>query len=212
MNYEQRKRLDALLGRKARPVIDYNREFRCLDRRARWIENASCGLRVAGTCEEILGHRYAGAWYVDHSQSDTCEGAVLQMPARHGEPRYFAAVTDPYNADCYIVDMDATDDKEEAARWANDFAERYAEDCREDDARQIVEDAYLDAREAIRDARAQHRAIVAELRAARTSVSPAAWPTLCEAIRERMAALRHSVAAECKRIRAIDENPHILFY
>jgi hypothetical protein len=203
MNYEQRQRLDALLGRKARPVIDYNPESRSPGRRTRWIENASRGLRITGTSEQILGRRYAGAWYVDNFQSDTCKGTVLQMPARHGESRYFAAVTDPWNADCYIVDMDATNDKEEAARWANDFAERYAEDCREDDARQHVEMAAEDAHEAIRTARAQHRAIVAELRAARAAVSPAAWPTLCGAIHARLAALRDSVAAERKRLQEI---------
>ena len=99
--------------------------------RYRWVENVSDGLRHVGASHDLVRLRHTG-WFVNEFQDETVHGEVYQMPARGGVARYVPAVNDPDNDDCAVLDFHSvTDDKEEAARWADQMAENYAERERE---------------------------------------------------------------------------------
>ena len=89
-------------------------------RRLRWIENASAGLRVVGAADSIIRLRHTG-WYLDpFGDGETARGYVLQLPARKGVSQYVPAILDANNPDCYVAEFaDVTDDKEDAARFAD---------------------------------------------------------------------------------------------
>lgn len=133
--------------------------------RYRWVENASKGLRYVGKSSEIIKLRHTG-WYVDNFQDETVHGKVFQLPARNGSPQYIPAVNDPCNDDAYVMDFHSvTDDKEDAARWADHMAERYAEDARIDQAKQDAEIRLEEIETEITDIYQDFRRIAKELRA-----------------------------------------------
>lgn len=170
-------------------------------RRCRVVENASAGgLRVIER-----GARDATGWYVDNYQSDVTAAALIQLPARDGAPLYLAACTDPWNADCYIVDCELETDRRDAERSAAGLAKHYAETCREDDAKQMAEMQIDDARDAIKAARAAHTALAAEIHAARAA-GAAAGPNVCAALRARLVSLRDDVRDARRIIKERQDN------
>lgn len=183
----------------------YNPETKAFGDRVRWIEHASRGLRVsaANDCiESSRSYRMPRGYYVDSFQSDTTAPAVIQMPARDGEPRYFAATSDPWNADCYIVAMDPYSDAAEAARAAHHIAESYAESCRDDDIRWHAERQIEECRETITRNRTKARALMAELRH-----GPRVGAATCDALREHVARLRAESRDARDRIETLIEEP-----
>lgn len=99
--------------------------------RYRWVENVTDGLRKVGDADDLVRLNHTG-WYTDNWQDETVKGEVYQMPARDGKPVYIPAVNDPCNDDCACLDFTSTtDDKEDAARWADSMAESWAERERE---------------------------------------------------------------------------------
>lgn len=185
----------------------------------RWVEGVHSGLgniRIACANATKEVSRDAAGYFTDNDCGDATQGAVLQLPSRGGTLLLVPAATDPWNRGMYLADfgnvqredVPAFDGWErdaferamrDAMRAADSLAERYAEDCRDDDARQRAEMDIADARETITDCRLRLRALAAELRTVnlpaaicaelRTGVqriraeSHAAWQT----IRERQA-------------------------
>lgn len=230
MNYEQRKRLDTLLGRKPRPAIDYNPEWSpsyAPRERYRWLENATKAggtwgagpgaLRLAATMKDppdcAGGRRESCGGYVDNFQLEVTHGAVLQLPARDGRPQYVPACTDPYNADCFVADFHAvTDELRDALRWGDRMAERYAEDAREYEAKDQAELQIAEARDEIKAARVAASALVHEIRAARVTSAAGGrlardFPAICHALRAQIARYRAEVSEYVQRIRELMANP-----
>jgi hypothetical protein len=180
--------------------IVYNPPFQLhgTRRTVRWIENASHGLRLASKPEGSRRDDHCD-WYVN-TFYETTSPTVLALP--HG--RYLAAASDPWNPDCYIVDMDAETDLDDAWRSADGMAEWYAEDCRDDEAKQSAELETEQLREEIADLRRRHSAAVREIRSAR-AVEGAA-PTLCGLVRSSLADMRARVHKARERIAALADN------
>lgn len=158
-------------GYRKRKSIEYNPEFdaskvqgyRYVATRYRWVENVSSGLRKVGDASEIIRLDHTG-WYTDNWQDETVHGEVYQLPARDGQCQYVPAVNDPNNDDCACLDFrSVTDDKENAARWADSMAEKWAEDEREarakDDAETRIEEIGSEIRELYQDFRRISREI-----------------------------------------------------
>lgn len=165
----------------------------------RWIENISRGLRIAGEAHEITTRLPLG-YYVDQFCDETVRGLVVQLPARHGRPQYVAAVADPYNKDCALVDFaDVTDDKADAARWADGMADRYADDAREFSAKDQAERDIEDAREEIKAAHDRHRELMRGLRVCDC-------PTAIGALRTEARRARSDAHNAIKTIRARMDN------
>ena len=164
----------------------------------RWHESPATPFRFIGLAHEIVRLGHTG-WYTrDNEYDETARGVVYMLPHN----RFLAAIADPYQPNkngsgpC-IVETNANgqpiiyDSKEDAARAADSFAERYAEAAREDDRRECermrLEDAASEAVEALKSKREEARALLDEIRASRLS------PGLCERMRGELRALRRSM-------------------
>lgn len=173
----------------------------------RWIENASGGLRVINVPERERSLRNATGYYVDDFGEVTVPH-VLQLPAANVPgvrcERYMAAASDPYNADCYITDCDIADNLHDACQWAHRLAERYAEICREGDAKFQAESQIESLKEDICGYREQASRLVEEIRRARELTGDI--PLIVLAARKQLKSLRDSVRAAHKRIDRLRDN------
>lgn len=155
-------------GFKREHPIEYNPAFHPEhDKRAtyRWIENVSDGLREVGKASDIVRLNHT-AWFTDNYQDETIYGIVYQLPARNGKPQYVPAVNDACNENCALVDFSSvTDEKEDAARWADSMAEYQAEASREDQAQEDAKQRLEDIAEEIKTTYADYRKTIRELRA-----------------------------------------------
>ena len=122
------------------------------------------GLRDAGTSEKILGLRYSG-WFADEFQDSIYRGQVWQLPARDGEPRYICGYSEPDSGVVILSAsdgrIDITDDKRDAASWADSLAEKMAEWNRESSEAENKKNAAADE---IAESRADFKTAAAGLR------------------------------------------------
>lgn len=152
--------------RKGKPIA-YNPEFTAEGTRDRyrWVENVSDGLRFVDVSDKIIRLNHTG-WYSDNFQDETIHGEVYQLPAHEGKPQYVPAVSDPNNDNCACLDFSSvTDDKEDAARWADSMAEQWAEREREYQAKEDQKQRLEDIEDEIKTLYADFRRISREIRA-----------------------------------------------
>lgn len=95
-----------------------------------WCENPAGYLRYVGTCHDILSRHHKG-WYIDDESGETAHGVVYQLPSRKGSTRYLYGYADPFNDGPACLSLSIERDKDNAARYADSVAERYAEKERE---------------------------------------------------------------------------------
>lgn len=110
-------------------AIDYGPAHEAHGYKVRFVENVSRGLRKIGFADEILKLRHQG-WYADDDSgmmAGTYRGIVYQLPARDGVPQYVYGYADPNNDDCALLSVETESDKKDAARYADQLAERFAE-------------------------------------------------------------------------------------
>lgn len=113
--------------------VNVNPPFQAYGETMRWIETPShIGLRTVGFADEIDRSIKHTGWYTDDDgDMETVRGIVYQFPARDGKPRYVYGFADPCNDGPACLSLDETDDKTQAARWADDIARKYGESERE---------------------------------------------------------------------------------
>lgn len=174
----------------------------------RWHEFPETPFRFIGLAHKIVRLNYTG-WYTQHDNYDeTARGVVYMLP--HG--KFIAAIADECNAGtdgrgpCIVeVKENGTpffyDSKEEAARNADSFAERYAESAREFDRieseRQRLEDEMSEVEQELDEKRAEARGLVSDIRESKLS------PGLCERMKHELRAIR---AAMHRAVRTINQN------
>lgn len=173
--------------------------------RLRWIE-AGHGLRVVPVSDIIkLDHK---GWFVDQYQDDTTAAHIIRLPKRRG---FLLAASDPWNADAYTVLNDAPepvtpgDDhaEREAARFAEQFTERLAEDYRDDAEHQQAIHAQEEAEEERKAFIERHRAQVIELEAELAEILDEAEQAQHPAPRARLQALaaqKREAAEQSRRL------------
>jgi hypothetical protein len=196
-------------------MIEYNPEFaphdtdaapfRADDRRFRWVENPSDGLRFVGKAHELRGSGDGNlpyfdrslvdhhGWYMDSHQDNTVWGEVYQLPSRKGEPVYVPAMStrddEQYNNHGAILDFHSTTaDLISAIRSADQMAERFAEEEREYQARDSAKCRIADNLESIATAYADFKALCKEVRAN------------CDAVKE-LTHIRQLIHAEFRRVK-----------
>jgi hypothetical protein len=149
----------------------------------RWVEHASRGLRLVGFADKIVRIDHKG-WYTheDGDPDETYRGVVYQMPARDRKERFAYGYADPNNDDCALLsfELDA-DTKEEAARYADRFAEIFAEEARDYDRAWQAGRRYETLGEEVSELRTEALAIGEEMRAAKRA--NVAAPTICARLR-----------------------------
>jgi hypothetical protein len=183
--------------------IEYNPEFTAEGSRDRyrWVENVSDGLRYVGASHDIIRLNHTG-WYNDNFQNETIHGEVYQLPARDGKAQYVPGISDPNNDNCACIDFTSvTDDKEDAARWADSAAEQWSERNREYQAEEDRKQCLQDIEEEIKTLYADFRRISRAIRADCDKVQGIA--VISELVRNewtRTKADIHKLRAERERI------------
>ncbi|WKV22085.1 hypothetical protein Phage2-1_00085 [Achromobacter phage 2-1] len=89
--------------------------------------------RLVGDADKIIRLDHTG-WYMDDecgAINGTAKGVVFQLVGKNGEPRFFPAIDQSENNEIVTFPLEVTDDKEEAARWADHYADKWAERSRE---------------------------------------------------------------------------------
>ena len=179
---------------------DFCRALRSEDGRELYVDSfEALGWRQCGDSHDIAPRavRHAG-WYCDHHQSGLIRGAVVQIPARGGVPRYYAAT--------YCTDWDAitirlddwSNEPEDCAYRADECARIEAEESREAYAKDQAEQDIEQAREAIHATNKEARELIREIKAAGAAFSPA----ICAALRGR---LSDYLAARRAQFRIIEQ-------
>lgn len=134
----------------------------------RWIEQPeSVGLRFVGYADEIIERMRHTGWFTDNYQDETARGAVYQLPARDGKPRYVYGYNDMYNEGAACLSFDITADKEDAARWADNITERMAIESREDCAKFQAEQRLEEIADELTESRQGTLALISEIKAKR---------------------------------------------
>lgn len=169
----------------------------------RWVENVSKGLRLVGFADEIAGRRIDHkGWYTtdDNDFGEVYRGVVYQLPSHGDEGEcYVYGYADPCNADCALLSFDITGNKEEAARYADRFAEIFAEEARDYNRAWQAGRRCSDIAEEIQSARKEALAIAAEMRAAKKASVQA--PTICATLRVKVFSLYREIQ-EARKTRA----------
>lgn len=98
-----------------------------------WCEKPLESLRWVGFADKCLRSVKHDGWYLDDEgdSREVARGVVYRLPARAGQERFMYGVADPFSDGPAIVAVDLVADKDNAARWADQLAERYAESERD---------------------------------------------------------------------------------
>ena len=138
----------------------------------RWIEHPENHFRFVGKYQDIYkGRNSHNGWYLDPFQQDTVSGVVYQLTGKDKKPRYIAGHEDGYNEDYVKINVrDIFDEKEDAAREADEMARIYAEKSVEDCIETHAEGAIEENKHKIKEIREIIKEICLELRNIRKSV------------------------------------------
>lgn len=170
----------------------------------RWVEDVqAAGLRFVGYSDEIINLRHTG-WFADSFCEKTCRGAVWQLPARNGQCLFVYGYEDEDNPGSALIDFDVTNDKDDAARWADSMAERDAEESREFYAKDQAEQEVYDLQARIEDGKKEVRRLLSERRQLKRQGLESA--TVCELFAERVGRLLDEVKEHKARIAALNGN------
>lgn len=157
------------------------------------------GWRVVGDAHDIIRLGYTG-WYADNHQDGMYVGVVLQLPSRNGIEQFVPAIrhTDWDTATVYLNEI--TDDKRQAARWADQNAEREAESSREEDARDSAQQQIAEARDQIHVINRQVLPALKELKGANLTAA------ICSMVRAGITDLLGDRAKQFRTIKKLEDD------
>jgi hypothetical protein len=181
-----------------------NPPFRSGSTTLRWIDRlGSIGLRLVGFADEISRSIDHTGWYTSEFCDETLRGIVFQWPSRHGVERYVYGYADPNIEGAATLCFDITDDKNDAARWADSIAEHTAEEEREYQAASSARFQFDELGEDISDTRKSALRLIAELKAKRRALCDA--PAIIAALRSDIEQMLDSIR-EARERRVTLEN------
>jgi hypothetical protein len=182
-----------------------NSPFRSGSTTLRWIDRPeSIGLRLVGFADEISRNVDHKGWYTSEFCDETLRGIVFQWSTRHGVERYVYGYADPDNEGAAAaLCFDVTDDKNDAARWADSIAEHAAEEEREYQASSSARLQFDELGDDISGTRKSALRLIAELKAKRRALCDA--PAIIAALRSDIEQMIDSIR-EARERRAILED------
>ncbi len=174
----------------------------CKKSRAYYIDDWPEGWRQVGNSHEILSLRYTG-WHTNYyGDTGVLRGFVLQLPARKGKTIYVPGTYHTEDFGVTIYPFDWSDDKEDAARSADSYAEVVAEAEREYSVEWYAERDIENLHEEIATDRKKMLALILEIKAAKRNFTPA----ICAALTTRLRDLWDARQKAFARIAALEEN------
>lgn len=162
---------------------------------------------VGGRYDRIRG--LATGYYCDPWQESLCVAYVVQLPSRKGRARFAPGyrfeesggltvdLARAFEGEEGDSDQENTGARKEAARAADQMAERAAEEERDYQTAGAAGSRWADLKAEEEEARAEALAILKERRAAR-GLDPSGFPALCGALRGQVAALCRQIAKSRK--------------
>lgn len=165
-----------------------------------WIENTkSAGLRFVGYADEICGRAIDHkGWFTSENgwNGEVLRGAVWQLPARKGIPRFLGGYVDPNNEGAAYVDLeifegekggeDNDEAKRDAAMRGDGIAERDAEREREYNEAWQAGNEWSELGDEIAETRQETLALLVESRPERRKARETSTPHLCAAVRREI--------------------------
>lgn len=159
----------------------------------------SLGWRNCGDAHNIAPLGYTG-WYTDSFQDASYIPVVLQLPARDGKEQYVPAIRHSDWDTCTVYLNEITDDKKQAANWADRNAEREAESCREEDAKDQAQQQIAEAREAIHTINKEVLPALKELKGANLT------PGICAVVRTGISELLADRRSQFSTIKKLEDD------
>lgn len=158
------------------------------------------GWRVVGDSHEVNSWIKHTGWYTDNHQDGKYVGVVLQLPSRNGVEQFVPAIrhSDWDTATVYLNEV--TFDKPSAARWADQNAEREAEESREADAKDSAKQQIAEAREAIHTINKEVLPALKELKGANLT------PGICSMVRAGITDLLGDRAEQFRTIKKLEDD------
>ncbi len=182
---------------------DIGSPFKIGSSECRWVDGPyHNGFRRVAYADEIVNLRHTG-WFMDEfGEEETARGAVFQLPARNGKPLYVPAVTTSYGdhgASMWLGGI--TDNKHDAARWADQLAAQYAETEREYQAASNARFKYDELGEDVARERRAALELIADIKASRP------FPDrICSTLREALQGMLEAIhKARADRKELIDQ-------
>jgi hypothetical protein len=188
------------------------------DREKYYCSEIPPGCREVGSAEDILRLRHTG-YYTDREGRGLCYGVVVQYPARNGIPRYYAAIEHKDYDSVTLFLGTVFDEKEDAAREADECASIEAESFRESEEEDMAEQKMGEAVTELKDSRIKCLCLLREVRAERTDDNgvkrnkPEQFdqPNIFEACLAQIRSLRRDMKQARKQIKELKENFPQLF-
>jgi hypothetical protein len=142
-------------------------------------------------------------WYLEDDYSgEVARGVVFQLPAHKGKCRYLSAIADPHNDGPAILSLGLFDELSEAARNADQLAERYAETERDYNRAWQAGQRYSELGADIAEHRSDCLALIREIKAQGAAFGPA----ICSTLRAHVEShLRDIGKARSKRAELVSE-------
>lgn len=172
----------------------------------------SHGLRFIDYSDKLLDRMRHTGWHSRFDYYDSAyRGCVLQLPGRKGESRFIAAYEEsdsggyvldlsrgavfvsPRETEGYEVRPRDQDAARDAARAADSFAEREAEEAREYDTAWQAGRRWAELKEEEAAERKAALVLAGEARALRVKVGPDEAPTVCASLRREIRAAWRSI-------------------
>lgn len=147
--------------------------------------------RDVGDAHDIV-RRLPLGWYSDAHQSETCIAIVAQMPARDGVAQYVPGYRWSDADGVTLFPLDRFEEKEEAARRADHYAEKAAEEAREYSEAWNAGREARDAQDEAEAARKDALALLREMKAARRAgMEPGG--AICATLRGKVESLLETI-------------------
>lgn len=161
---------------------------------------------IVGDAGDIVRMDYKG-WYTDNDQRDTMTGAVIAIRNPHktdedGAHKQYMPATYHSDWDSATVHNEFYDCKDEAARAADHYAEREADQCREFDAKDQAEQQILTLREELHDLNREALPLIKE-------VKGYTWKyqgPVCDAIKEKLIRIIRERSEAFEKIAKLEDN------
>ena len=182
------------------PWIKENERFT----KKRWIEDTTgIGLRFVGYSDEIVSFINHKGWYTDPFQDETYRGAVWQLPARAGAEQYVHGYEDSINKGSALIDFTLTDDKKDAAIWADSMAQYEAEEAVEFYAKAQAEQDIEEAKEEIGANRKEIKRLLAERKALKKHGHN---ETVCGLFKSEVSRLLNQIRELKNKVKSLEDN------
>lgn len=158
------------------------------------------GWRIVGDCHKVNSWIKHTGWYSDSSQYGMYVGVVLQLPSRNGVEQYVPAIRHSEYDTGTVYLNEITPEKQDAANWADQNAEREAQESREADAKDQAEQQIAEARDEIHLINRQVLPALKELKGAMLT------PAICSMVRAGITDLLGDRATQFRTIKKLEDD------